>query len=303
MNEHRPCPICNANSNYAKPFIEKNIDTSKLSRFSFASRKEPEFMCYNLVQCTICDLVYANTPPGINELAKAYHLADYDSSEEADDAAKAYLHAIQPTLTLLPRQQSALEIGTGTGIFLEHLAHLGFTELAGIEPSAAAIAAAPHNRQAWIKQGMFNAAAYKPNSFDLIGCFMTMEHVHDPHSIATATLQLLRPGGAFVIVTHDYRSLINRLLKTKSPIIDIEHLQLFSQHSTHHLFKSVGYENITVSTFYNTYSLQYWLRLTPIPKYLKSLLLKSLHILGLLRTKLTINVGNTMTVGFKKIKD
>jgi len=300
MGKSRSCPVCHTAFKQAKVFVEKNIDPAKLSGFSFASRKEPEFMCHRLVQCPTCDLVYADQPPDEGDLAHAYHTADYDSSEEANDAAAAYIKAIQPTLSRLERHQSALEIGAGTGIFLERLSHAGFTELVGIEPSRAARASAPEYRRAWIREGMFEQQDYAPGSFDLICCFMTMEHVRDPNIVANAAFHLLRSGGAFVTVTHDYRSLVNRLLGNRSPIIDIEHMQLFSERSARHLFESSGYADITVNAFANTYALRYWMRLTPLPRGIKSALSGLMAALGADNFKLAINVGNLITTGFKK---
>lgn len=300
MGESRPCPVCHNGSEKAKLFIEKNIDSAKLSGFSFASRKEPEYMCHRLVLCPNCDLVYADQPPGEDELAQAYHVADYDSSEEANDAASSYIRAIRPMLGALARRQSALEIGTGTGIFLECLSREGFTKLVGVEPSSAAIAAAPEYRQAWICKGMFEEKDFTPESFDLICCFMTMEHVRDPNIIARTALRLLRPGGAFVTVTHDYRSLINRLLGKRSPIIDIEHLQLFSEQSVRYLFEHAGYTNVTVNSFVNTYSLRYWMRMTPLPYGLKHGISNLMSAFGIDHIKLGINVGNHITAGFKR---
>ncbi len=301
MTEIRSCPVCHTGSEKAKLFLEKNIDPAKLSEFSFASRKTPEFMCHRLVQCPTCDLVYANQPPGEDELAHAYHVADYDSSEEANDAAAAYIRAIRPTLNTLVRCQSVLEIGTGTGIFLEYLSREGFTELVGVEPSSAAIAAAPIHRQAWIREGMFDEKDFAPESFDLICCFMTMEHVRDPNIIASAALRLLRPGGAFVTVTHDYRGVVNRLLGKRSPIIDIEHMQLFSKGSLRFLFDRVGYTGVTVNALVNTYSLQYWMRLAPLPRGLKQSVSGLLSRIGVDHVKLGVNVGNLITTGFKNV--
>lgn len=258
-------------------------------------------MCHQLVQCTNCDLVYADQPLSENELAHAYHVADYDSSEEANDAAKAYILAIQPALGRLARRQSALEIGTGPGIFLDYLSREGFTELVGVEPSSAAIAAAPEYRRAWIREGMFEEKDFAPESFDLICCFMTMEHVRDPDIVASTAFHLLRPGGAFVTVTHDYRSLVNRLLGRHSPIIDIEHMQLFSERSLRYLFESAGYTGVTVNTFANTYSLRYWIRLAPLPRGIKSGLSSLMASLGMDNAKLNLNVGNLITVGFKNV--
>lgn len=300
MEKSRHCPVCHAGLEKSKLFIEKNIDPAKLSEFSFASRKEPEYMCHRLVQCTNCDLVYVDQPPGEGELAHAYHVAEYDSSEEANDAAAAYILAIRPTLSKLTRHQNVLEIGTGTGIFLENLTHEGFTNLAGVEPSSAAIAAAPEYRRAWIREGIFEEKDFAPESFDLICCFMTMEHVHDPDVIAKAAFRLLRPGGAFVTVTHDYRSLVNKLLGKRSPIIDIEHMQLFSRKSVRHLFEGDGFADVTVQAFVNTYSFRYWLRLLPLPRGIKSAISSLMAFLGADGIKIGVNVGNLITAGFKR---
>jgi hypothetical protein len=76
--------------------MEENIDSSKISSFSFASRKIPEWMCHQLLRCKDCSLVFASNPPSVANLAQAYHEAAYDSSEEASDAAKSYINAISP---------------------------------------------------------------------------------------------------------------------------------------------------------------------------------------------------------------
>ena len=295
----RPCPVCHAGAERARLFLEENIDPSQLSAFSFSSRKAPEYMSHRLVRCTVCDLVYADQPPAAEELARAYHQAEYDSSEEADDAAAAYIRAAKSALARLPRHASALEIGTGTGIFLDCLKQEGFETLVGVEPSSAAIQAAPEHRRAWIREGVFEEGDFAPESFDLVCCFMTLEHVRDPQVIAQAALRLLRPGGAFIAVTHDYRSPVNRLLGKRSPIIDIEHMQLFSAASVRRLFEGAGYEAVSVKAFVNRYRLGYWLRLAPLPAPLKSVIARLLEATGLTRAKLGVNVGNLFTAGFK----
>ena len=279
--------------------MAENINHARLSEFSFASRKTPEFMSHRLVACVGCDLVYVPQPPTDSELAVAYHQAQYDSTEEAEDAADAYARAIQPIMDLLPRRGYALEIGTGTGVFLTRLKQAGFSDLVGVEPSTAAIAAASPEQRTWIRQGVFEESAFTPGTFDLICCFMTMEHVPDPAAVARSALHLLRPGGAFVTVTHDRRSLVNRLMGKRSPIIDVEHMQLFSDASLTTLFERTGYQRIEVRAFSNRYALRYWLRLTPLPTFVKNLISQVLARMGFDGVKLSVNVGNTMGVGFK----
>lgn len=295
----RSCPVCQSSAQSASLFQAESIDESKISGFSFASRKEPEYMCHHLVRCNTCDLVYASNPPGQKDLAHAYHVAEYDSSEEANDAAQAYIKAMQPTLAKLHRKDRVLEIGSGTGILLELLKNEGFSDLVGIEPSSAAIAAAPVHRRNWLREEIFEEGVFEPASFDLICCFMTMEHVRDPMETAMAAKRLLRPGGAFVTVTHDYRSIINRILGKKSPVIDIEHMQLFSKTSICELFYRCGYIEVSATRFTNRYSLSYWMRLAPLPAVIKRALKWMSDLTGADRVKIGLNVGNTIAAGFK----
>jgi len=295
----RDCPVCGAPASTATVFIDRNIDDAQLTSSSFASRKNPEFMNHRLMRCPGCDLVYVDEPPSQATLGDAYHQADYDSSEEADDAASAYIAAIGPLLRRLRRHESALEIGAGTGVFLQKLADAGFAKVRGVEPSPAAIAAAPERRQAWLKQGLFEEKDFAPGSFDLICCFMTMEHVRDPLVTARAAYRLLRPGGGFAVVVHDHRGPVNRLLGARSPIIDVQHMQLFSRRSVGRMLQLACYGDIAINSFANRYRLDYWLRLTPLPAPLKARIGALLTSAGLDSRKLSANVGNLMAWGVK----
>jgi len=300
MNSHsRSCPACGSPSDGASLFLSENINPEKISGFSFASRKLPEYMCHRMVRCPVCDLVYADNPPGEEVLAGSYHAASYDSSEEADDAARAYILAIQGALDRLQNRGSALEIGTGTGVFLKHLKEAGFSKLVGVEPSRAAIDAATPECREWIREGMFNEQDFEPESFDLICCFMTMEHVRDPMEIAKSALRLLRPGGVFLTVTHDYRSPVNRLLGKRSPIVDIEHLQIFSKKAISELFSRAGFVDVSAESFVNRYSLRYWARLSPLPSGIKAFLGELFCKPIFSRIRLGVNVGNTLACGIK----
>jgi SAM-dependent methyltransferase len=298
--EGRSCPICGSASDHAAPFLDQNIDQSKIVGSSFASRKVPEYMNHLMVRCLGCDLVYVPHAPGQDDLAESYHAADYDSSQEAEDAADSYIQAIGPLLSQLAgRTDAALEIGTGTAAFLERLGNAGFGSMIGIEPSIAAIAAAPANRKPWIKQGIFEPGLYPAESFDLIACFMTLEHVRDPGALFDAAHAMLRPGGAFVAVTHDYHAWVNRLLGRRSPIIDIEHMQLFSNASMRALYETRGLVDVECHSFRNAYRPSYWARLAPLPDAIKSVATRWIAATPLDEVRLPFNVGNMVSWGFK----
>lgn len=296
----RPCPVCGAGAGHTEPFVANTLDPAKIDAFSFASRKTPEYMSHAMVRCTACDLVYVDRPPSQADLAQSYHEAEYDSAEEAEHAAETYARTIAPVIARLGgRRGAALEIGTGTGVFLQRLADAGFATVAGVEPSTAALAAAPAARRAWIREGIFDEADFAPESVDLVCCFMTLEHVRDPGELVGAVMRILRPGGAFVAVTHDYRGLVNRLMGRKSPIIDLEHMQLFSTASARALLARRGYADVGGTSFRNAYKPSYWLRLAPLPAPIKRPLLAWLRGSRLDRRRLAVNVGNVMTWGYK----
>jgi SAM-dependent methyltransferase len=297
----RSCPLCGAGADQAEPFLSDTRDESRVSASSFASRKIPEYMSHSMVRCRSCDLAYVDRPPSVASLAASYHEADYDSGEEAEDAADAYARALQPVLRQLKGRGAALEIGTGTAAFLERLGQAGFDNLIGVEPSTAAIMAAPGHRKAWIREGIFEESDFAANSFDLICCFMTLEHVQDPGALVSAAFRLLKPGGVFVAVTHDRRGLLNRILGRRSPIVDIEHMQLFSAVSSRRLLELNGYKAIDGASFRNSYRPSYWLRLIPMPAGLKGPLTQFLRGSWMDRRRLPFNVGNFMSWGFKPL--
>ena len=93
--------------------------------------------------------------------------------------------------------------------------------------------------------------------------------------------------------------MVHQCLIHNAPIIDIEHMQLFSTVSICELFKRSGFIEISTAPFINRYSLDYWIRLAPLPKVLKRTL-KWIGIrTGMGRLKVGVNVGNTITAGFR----
>lgn len=299
--ESRRCPVCGAGVGNAVTFLKQSFDRTRLSDFTYASRKMPEFMSFELVTCGSCETVYASSAPPPQALARAYHEAQYDSAEEAKLAAAAYEKALSPYLATLPSFRRALEIGTGTGVFLSVLKRAGFAEVIGVEPSRAAIDAADPQVRSFIREGIFVENDFEAESLDLICCFQTLEHVPEPRQLVESCARLLRKGGLLAIVVHDYRAPINRALGRRSPIIDIEHLQLFCRPSLNRLLSTAGLEIVCIHSISNHYPLRYWLRLAPLPAGLKSAAIRALSACGAAEIRIKVNVGNLISIGRKKI--
>lgn len=300
-NNDRSCPVCGA-IKYVK-FADEHIDQKKISNFSYASRKQPEFMCLRLVRCVICNLVYAPNPPDTSFLSAAYADAAFDSNLEAQCAAQSYAHELAPYLSRLHDRNSAVDVGAGSGPLLPWLSKIGFQTVIGVEPSRAAINAAPLSVRSMLREGMFGPELLEGVKPSLICSFMTLEHMNEPGSFTRTAYSILESGGMIALVVHNWQGLLNRTLGLRSPIIDVEHLQLFNPSSLNTLLKLAGFEDIKIITICNRYPLRYWLRLTPLPLKLKELIDTTLRKLSLSDVKLPMRVGNILAIGTKPQKD
>ena len=294
----RPCPVCDSDEEKSI-FAESNFDINSLNSFSFASRKKPEYMHYRLVICNVCDLLYATPVPDSKWLHDSYAGAQYDSQEEAQFASRTYSRQLLKFLHELPDLKGALDIGCGDGAFLERLLELGFSDVSGVEPSNAPYQSARPEIMKMIELNVFSAERYKGRKFSLITCFQTMEHVDEPKTLCAKSYELLKEGGVFFLVLHNYRSLSAKILGKKSPIFDIEHLQLFSINSIKYLLNEIGFKNITVYPIFNNYTLKYWLKILPLGNEFKNGVLKITDSIAISHWPISIPAGNLVAIGHK----
>lgn len=294
----RSCPVCGS-TDTRDIYAAERFSAERLDAFSFAARKAPEFMNFRMVRCPICDVLYASPALPVAEICSGYREAHFDGQIQSRQAARSYAGQLQPLFAQLGSRQGALDIGTGDGAFLAELLDAGFHHVVGLEPSRAPIEQALPRVRPLIGEGFFAADRHRSNSFSLITCFQTIEHVDEPAALARDAFRLLQPGGALALVAHNYRSLSARLLRTNSPIFDIEHLQLFSPASLRRLFHDAGFSAVHVAPLTNAYHLDYWAKLLPLRQPWSGRLSWALQWLGLAQVTLPMRVGNTIAWGFR----
>jgi SAM-dependent methyltransferase len=254
-------------------------------------------MSHRLVRCSKCTTIYAVEGPSPEILMAVYRDASYDTAVEAEMAATTYSNILAPHVALLAHRGALLEIGAGTGAFLARMEMAGFQTRIGVEPSKAAIDAADPVIKPLIREGIFDPANFAPGSISMICCFQTLEHVPDPRELVESSFDLLEPGGLLALITHNVNGTLNRLLGRRSPIIDIEHLQLFSPDNLTFLLERAKFKRIGIESFKNSYPLRYWLRLAPLPMKQNILALADATGIGVLG--LSANVGNILTTAWK----
>jgi SAM-dependent methyltransferase len=294
----RSCPVCGDNGN-GRVFFESNYDKSLLNEYAFSARKGPEFMHYRIIECPVCDLLYASPAPFLEDISQEYKKADFDSLEEANYAARTYSKILPKVIPSLPDLDGAMDIGTGNGAFLECMLDAGFSNVVGVEPSFSPVQAAKKEIKPLIRVCMFSPHDYKPESFSLITCFQTLEHVDAPLSLCRSIYSLLKKGGVVLFVTHNCRTLFARILGEKWPIFDIEHLQLFSPQSLKFMLENASFEDTLIASCANTYPLGYWVKLTPFRDIIKERVSCIFKRIGILKVPLPMFVGNIATIAYK----
>ena len=190
-------------------------------------------------------MLYSSPAPAREALERAYHAAAFDASTESRYAAQTYGSFLPRIVQRLPSRDGALDIGTGDGAFLAELVKAGFEGVTGVEPSSAPIQAADPAVRGLIRHSPFRPEDFAAEQFRLVTCFQTMEHVFDPLQLCRDAHRITKPGGAFFIVCHNRRAVLARLLGRRSPIIDVEHLQLFSPRSVRVLLTRAGFRAST----------------------------------------------------------
>lgn len=157
---------------------------------------------------------------------------------------------------------SVLDVGAGEGSFLELCMRNGSKLVRGLEPSQSAIDHASDLVRNFVILGTFESEKPKP-VFSLVTLFQTIEHISNPRDFLDFARGSLVEGGVVAIACHNYRDPLNRLLGKKSPIFDIEHLQLYSPKSIGRLLSQAGFKEVSVRRYWNRYPISYLLKLSP----------------------------------------
>ena len=292
--ELRACPGC-GDSETSGSILPGEFDFSRLDSMSFSSRKDPDLMHFRLVECVSCKLLYASPAPSDAWLAGVYRRAGFASSREAQCAARTYRRELERFRERFIDLERALDVGAGEGSLLNELVGFGFGEVTGVEPSEAPIQTASPEIRSRIRHEMFSASNFQPESFSLITCCQTLEHLRSPKVFCEQAWGLLKPGGALCIVVHNRRSPVNRIFGKHSPIFDVEHLQLFCPMSVTEMLGRSGFSRVSADSFSNSYPIDYWLRLLPFGSA-KSL---AYTLPSWLKFGVSLPVGNLFVLGWK----
>lgn len=290
------CALCNSKNNF-NVLYKRNFKKSDFNVKIFSARRLPDKIHYQMVKCNKDNLIRSNPILDNNTLLNLYKISEFTYEDEVENLKKSYIKAILPVLKELNHKSSLLEIGCGNGFILEELYNMGYKKTYGIEPSIEAVDKASRVIKKNIKTNILKRGLFKNNSFDFIFIFQTLDHIPNPNQFLKICYELLKPGGFILAFNHNVNSLSSKLLKEKSPIIDIEHTYLYDPKTMTELFVKNKFTVKNVYSPMNIISLKHLVWLLPIPKSIKKIILKSK--IPILKFKLPLKLGNICLIAQK----
>ena len=228
----RPCPVCSRNGGDPGEalFVKQG---------------------FRHLRCPDCGLIYVN--PVLKDEAVLEHYQEESSwvqvlaSEpqvELDRMKYEYgLDVAAPHLA----GPDLLDVGAGTGLFVETAAGRGF------RPAALELhrqnAANLRERGFEVIDRPLEQAGLDEDRFDLVTLWEVLEHIVDPGSLLNEISRVLRPGGILLILVPNADSLASRLLHEKSGAFGgHSHVNFFNVNTLTRLLGQTGFEAIDRET-------------------------------------------------------
>lgn len=286
------CAICDRKQKLVELYPQ-TINYEKVNEESFSARRTPDRMHYRLVKCTNCGLIFSSPILERDKIDKFYQGSLFFYSDETKYLGKTYLYYLKQALKGRNKKNlKLLDIGCGNGFFLEEVKKFGIKSVCGIEPSKAAVEKAAKDIKRNIKVDILKPKLFKKNSFDIICCFHTLDHITNPNLFLKICFQLLKKGGIMLFIVHNSNGLSVKLFGEKSAIFDVEHIYLFNPKSLHKIFSRNGFKIVEIFNVINKYSVNYWLKMVPLPNLVKLTLLKIFNVTKLGKVPFSISPGN-----------
>lgn len=294
------CAICE-NNNSSKILYKQNFNSKVFNSKVFSARRIPDRTHYRFLKCSKCGLIFSNPIIERDKINSLYFKSDFNYNQEAQYLKKTYFNYFKKYLLRTNyKKAKVLEIGCGNGFLLEELKDNGIKNIYGLEPGKLSVDKARKDIRNRIKVDILRKNIFPKESFDIICCFHTLDHIVDINIFLKEVNRLLKINGKVFFVVHNTNGLSVKLFGEKSPIFDIEHIYLFNPNSLMSIFNKYGFNKLKVFNVNNTYPLNYWVKLFPMPNIIKQILFKIFYVTKIGLIPLTLGAGNIGIVGDKQ---
>jgi SAM-dependent methyltransferase len=173
---------------------------------------------------------------------RCYEDGVYATFAAADDIRKIVAQQRLATIVSDAPEGPWLEIGSGTGAFLEAARERGITA-EGIDLSAMAVARA---RERGLVVHHADVGEFIPERlYTAVVAFDVLEHLSDPRSFVRRVASWLRPGGLLALATPDASSLVARVMgRHWFQYWPPDHLNYFTPETARRLLDLAGFSGV-----------------------------------------------------------
>jgi 2-polyprenyl-3-methyl-5-hydroxy-6-metoxy-1,4-benzoquinol methylase len=161
---------------------------------------------FHLSMCKSCGFKFTNPIPSEETIGKYYQSEDYISHSDTNKGIINKLYHLVRTQSLksklnlinkaVPNKGTLLDIGCGTGYFLQYCKENGW-KTEGMEPDPAARSLAEKNTKQSIYTDLFSIK--EEQKYDIITLWHVLEHVHKLNESIQHIHKLLKPNGVLII--------------------------------------------------------------------------------------------------------
>lgn len=225
---------------------------------------------FRYVRCTECGLVYMNpqvVPEHVGQLYPESYAPHADKSKTSrttllrlcDSLRRIPLvgtevrrwtdaRVMAPLLRELTAEMRLLDVGCGSGTFLDAVRAEVGCQVYGVDVSKRAVEAAKTFYNVDVFHGTITEAPFEEQSFDAITAWWYLEHVANPNESIAVMSRLLRRGGTCVIGVPNFRSFWARAFKDRWYHLDCpRHLCIWTPSAMRRL---LGAHGLSVTGFY-----------------------------------------------------
>lgn len=263
---HRACPACGATETREEahslvPAEAMHIET--LRPYWSGLFSEKRFFTYH--RCSGCKLLYNPVFFDGARLGELYSSMAPNMEMVSNDAIvatqKGYFDAAAAHAKL---DGGYLEIGPDTGHIVREAAQRGaFEHFWLFEPNRAIHATLRESaggRPASLLTDMDDLSPVPDGSVGLAVMVHVLDHLLDPLAMLAQIRAKLRPGGTLLIVTHNEKSLLRRLMGTRWPPFCLQHPELYNPATITALLGRAGYARARVTRSRNYFPLPFLAR-------------------------------------------
>lgn len=247
---------------------------------------------FTFVRCTACGLCYQWPRLSWNELGP-YYEGDYSAYDKLIKEYTSPLHAMIKRVGVLKQRTfverfkkdgNLLDIGCGTGLFLEEMQRSGRWNLTGLEPTHQAAQYMHTQLGIPVIEEIFDNATLPPASQDVVTLWHVLEHVYSPRYTLRKIHDILKPGGYLFFAVPNYESVSRAIFGRYWVGWDVpRHLFIFPRPVIQQMVQEAGFRIVADKCFLISYhllghSLAFWTQDWPRPlQELASMMLKTYY--------------------------